>query len=134
MLFTILAALDELGWVGDGLDVVENGWDGMGLPLLVTLQPAKDRAGAPEYHRSQLLHARSYINPLSGIPEGSIDSIDRGSLRADPLGLDQIDSIDRGSLSVNSSLLDPFDQITFKSCNVALRFLFFFAAYCGGGR
>ena len=45
-----------------------------------------------------LTHARSYLNPLSGIPEGSIDSIDRGSLRArstrsigDPLGLDRLD-------------------------------------------
>ena len=38
-----------------------------------------------------LTHARSYLNPLnplSGIPEGLIDSIDRGSLRGDPLGLD----------------------------------------------
>ena len=33
-----------------------------------------------------LLHP---LNPLSGIPEGSIDSIDRGSLRGDPLGLDR---------------------------------------------
>ena len=59
-----------------------------------------------------LTHARSYLNPLSGIPEGSIDSIDRGSLRArsidrldrksigDPLGLDRstrLDSIESRS-------------------------------------
>ena len=98
-----------------------------------------------------LTHARSYLNPLtpstlcrgsprtrstridpSGIPEGSIDSIDRGSLRGDPLGLDRgsprarstrsignprgldrldrsgmpegsIDSIDRGSLRARST-------------------------------
>ena len=31
------------------------------------------------------------LNPPSGIPEGSIDSIDRGSLRGDPLGLDRLD-------------------------------------------
>ena len=39
----------------------------------------------------------------SGIPEGSIDSIHRESLRGDPLGLDRIDSIDRGSLRARST-------------------------------
>ena len=29
------AASDRLGWCGDALDVVGNGWDGMGLLLLV---------------------------------------------------------------------------------------------------
>ena len=45
----------------------------------------------------------------SGIPAGSIDSIDRGSLRGDPLGLDRIDSIDRGSPRARStrSIEDP---------------------------
>ena len=45
-----------------------------------------------------LTHARSYLNPRSGIPEGSIDPIDRGYPRArstrsigDPLGLDRLD-------------------------------------------
>ena len=37
-----------------------------------------------------LTHARSYLNPRSGIPEGSIDSIDRGSLRA--RSIDSIES------------------------------------------
>ena len=68
------------------------------------------------------------LNPLLGIPEGSIDSIDRGSLRAratrsigDPRGLDpldrsgipegSIDAIDRGSLRGDPLGLDRIDSI-----------------------
>ena len=90
-----------------------------------------------------LTHARSYLNALSGmrarstrsigdplgldrlerldpsgIPEGSIDSIDRGSPRArstrsiaDPLGLDRLESIDRGSLRGDPLGLDRIDSI-----------------------
>ena len=56
-----------------------------------------DQSGIPGLDRLDRLDG-------SGIPEGSIDSIDRGSLKGDPLGLDRseipegsIDSIDRGS-------------------------------------
>ena len=68
-----------------------------------------------------LTHARSYLNPLnplSGIPEGSIDSIDRGSLRArstrsigDPLGLDRLDRLDRKSIGDPLGLDRSIDSI-----------------------
>ena len=58
-----------------------------------------------------LTHARSYLNPLSGIPEGSIDSIDRGSLRGDPLWLDRsIDRLDRKSIG-DPLGLDRLDRL-----------------------
>ena len=60
-----------------------------------------DRSGIPEGSIDSIdrgsLRARSTRTDRSGIPEASINSIDRGSLRGDPLGLDRIDSIDRGS-------------------------------------
>ena len=37
MFLIACAALDGLGWVGDGPDVAGNGWDVMGLLLLLLL-------------------------------------------------------------------------------------------------
>ena len=66
-----------------------------------------------------LTHARSYLNPPSGIPEGSIDSIDRGSPRArstrsigDPLGLDRGSPRARSTRSIGDPLgLDRLDRL-----------------------
>ena len=40
MFLLLFAAVDGLGWVGDGPDVVGNGWDPLGLDRL-------DRSGIP---------------------------------------------------------------------------------------
>ena len=92
-----------------------NGW------VCVTLQPLKPRQIARCLR--MLTHARSYLNPLkplSGIPEGSIDS---NRSIGDPLGLDRldrpgitagsIDSLDRGPLRARStrSIGDPLGGI-----------------------
>ena len=86
-----------------------NGW------VCVTLQSAKPRQIVRRL--GMLTHARSYLNPLSGIPEGSIDSIDRGSPRArstrsigDPLGLDRLDRLDRKSIGDRARSIDRLDR------------------------
>ena len=62
--------------------------------VCVTLKPQKP-VKLGRVPGAVLTHARSYLKVLSGIPEGSIDSI------GDPLGLDRsidrLESIDRGS-------------------------------------
>ena len=89
---------DGFRWFWKGLEGFGRVWEGLGWVgrggegLCVTLQPPKPRQIVRCL--GMLTHARSYLNPLdprSGIPEGSIDSIDRGSLRGDPLKLDRLD-------------------------------------------
>ena len=65
-------------WKGlGGFGRVWEGWGGVGR-VPSPLQPPKPRQIVRCLR--MLTHARSYLNPLSGIPEGSIDSI------GDPLG------------------------------------------------
>ena len=60
--------------------------------VCVTLQPPQTPSNsAVSWNVDACTILPQPLNPLSGIPEGSIDSIDRGSLRGDPLGLDRLE-------------------------------------------
>ena len=101
------------------------------LLLLLLLLPRQGPRGDTRVLSVSVVACAILPQPHSGIPEGSIDSIDRGSLRArstrmtrsigDPRGLDRfdrsgipygsIDSIDRGSPRARStrSIGDPLE-------------------------
>ena len=81
-----------------------------------SLHPLNPQSGIPEgsidsidWGSLRARWTRTTRIDRSGIPEGSIDSIDRGSLRGGPLRLDRIDSIDRGPPRARStrSIGDP---------------------------
>ena len=106
--------LDGFRWLWKGLGGVRRGWEGLGWVGRggegwggVWSDPTTPKPRQIVRCLRMLTHARSYLNPLnplSGIPEGSIDSI------GDPLGLDRLDrsGIPEGSID---SIGDPLGGI-----------------------